>query len=118
MSCSISCQNVTPHDTTEAEHTDVMDPDLGADADVGHGAGLEACGGTPKVQTGETETEEEELLNVKGDDGEFSSASSSSNSSLSSSTLQSGPAVRVEEEKETLSGCSKSFTGLKLFTRR
>ncbi|TMS11773.1 Diacylglycerol kinase zeta [Larimichthys crocea] len=114
----ISCQNVTPHDTTEAEHTDVMDPDLGADADVGHGAGLEACGGTPKVQTGETETEEEELLNVKGDDGEFSSASSSSNSSLSSSTLQSGPAVRVEEEKETLSGCSKSFTGLKLFTRR
>lgn len=105
------------------EQIHVMDPDPGADTDLGHGAGLEACSGAPEEKRGETETEEEGLLNVKGGDGEFSSASSSSNSSLpSSSTVHlvfSSPSpIYLEEEREMLSGCSKSFTGLKLFTRR
>ncbi|XP_022615731.1 diacylglycerol kinase zeta-like isoform X2 [Seriola dumerili] len=86
-----------------------MDLDLGTESDTGRGAGLEPCDGG--------------LLDVKGDDGELSSESSSSNASLpSSSTLpstsSSPPPVCVEEEKEVLTGCSKSFTGLKLFTRR
>ncbi|XP_073318460.1 diacylglycerol kinase zeta-like isoform X4 [Pagrus major] len=132
MSCSLSCQNVTRHDTTGTEKMYVMDPDQGADTDLGHGAGLEACGGVPEEQRGETgrgeedeeeEEEEEGLLNVKADYEEFSSASSSSNSSLpSSSTLppvfSAAPPICVEEDKEMLSGCSKSFTGLKLFNRR
>ncbi len=109
----------------ELNKLSVMDPDLGADTDLGHETGLEACGGATEEQRGDTERqgEEEGLLNIKGGDGEFSSASSSSNSSLPpSSTVPpvfslSSP-VCVEEEKEMLSGCSKSFTGLKLFTRR
>ncbi|XP_042368812.1 diacylglycerol kinase zeta isoform X2 [Plectropomus leopardus] len=95
-----------------------MDSDLGSDADVGREAGLEACGGAPEKDM--QETEREELLNVKEGDGEFSSASSSSNSSLpSSSTFPTYfPQICVDEEKEVLTGCSKSFTGLKLFGRR
>nr|XP_020441708.1 diacylglycerol kinase zeta-like isoform X2 [Monopterus albus] len=90
-----------------------MDLNTGADTDLGHGAGLEACGGSG----------EEVLLNVEGGKGEFSSASSSSDSSLPSSSNLSpasslSPPVGVEEEKKTVSGCSRSFTGLKLFTRR
>lgn len=90
-----------------------MDPDPGAHTDLGHGTELEACGG---------ETEKGEG-NIKGGDGEFSSASSSSVSSVPSSSalpplFSSAPPLGVEEEKEMLSGCSKSFTGLKLFTRR
>ncbi|GAA6216183.1 diacylglycerol kinase zeta-like isoform X6 [Lates japonicus] len=103
----------------------VMDLDLGVDADLGHGAELETCGGTTEEKSLETERhgEGDGLLNLKGDDGEFSSASSSSNYSLpSSSTLppssSSPPPICVEEEKEMLTGCSKSFTGLKLFSRR
>lgn len=96
-----------------------MDPDGGADTDLGHGTVVEACAGAPEEKRLDTETEG--LLNVKASDGEFSSASSSSHSSLpsSSSTLPPSslpPPVCVEEEKET--GCSKSFTGLKLFGRR
>ena len=111
----------------------VMDPDQGTDTDLEHGAGLEACGGAPEEQRGETgrgeeedeeeEEEEEGLLNVKADYEEFSSASSSSNSSLPSSSalppvFYTAPPICVEDDKETLSGCSKSFTGLKLFNRR
>ncbi|XP_078099841.1 diacylglycerol kinase zeta-like isoform X1 [Sander vitreus] len=101
-----------------------MDSDLGADTHLGRGVGLEACGGALEQKREEPEREEEGSLNVKGGDGEFSSASSSSNSSLpsSSSTLppcfSSSHPICVEEEKEMLTGCSKSFTGLKLFTRR
>ncbi|XP_074483063.1 diacylglycerol kinase zeta isoform X12 [Sebastes fasciatus] len=69
----------------------------------------------------ETEIEGEILLNVTGD-REFSSASSSSNSSLPSSNVptffSSHPPTCVEEEKDTLTGCSKSLSGLKLFSRR
>ena len=132
MSCSLSCQNVTRHDTAGAEKMYVMDPDQGTDAEPEHGAGLEACGGAPEQQQGETgrggedngdEEEEEGLLNVKADYEEFSSASSSSNSSLPSSStfppaFSAAPPICVEEDKETLSGCSRSFTGLKLFNRR
>lgn len=133
MSCSLSCQNVTRHDTTGTEEMYVMDPDQGTDTDLEHGAGLEAFGGAPEEQRGETgrgeeeeeedEEEEEGLLNVEADYEEFSSASSSSNSSLPSSSARppvssTAHPICVEEDKETLSGCSKSFTGLKLFNRR
>lgn len=97
-----------------------MDPDGGADTDLGHGSVVEARGGSPEENRLDMETEV--LLNLKGSDGEFSSASSSSHSSLpSSSTVPPSlsslsPPVCVEEEKET--GCSKSFTGLKFFGRR
>ncbi|KAK1876662.1 Portal protein [Dissostichus eleginoides] len=94
-----------------------MESDLGADL----GPGPEACGAPdPKSE----DAEGEGSINLKGGDGEFSSASSSSNSSLpsSSSTLPSfftsPPPICVEEEQEMLTGCSKSFTGLKIFTRR
>ncbi|KAG7236085.1 hypothetical protein INR49_001366 [Caranx melampygus] len=85
-----------------------MDLDLG----IGSGAGL----GTGQVPDGG-------LLDIKGDDGEFSSGSTSSNTSLRSSSSTLPPASasptpdNVEEEKEALTGCSKSFTGLKLFRR-
>ncbi|XP_008278035.1 diacylglycerol kinase zeta-like [Stegastes partitus] len=100
-----------------------MDP--GADTDQAHEAGLEACaGGEKRMETDkedEEEEEEERLLNVKGGNGEFSSASSSSNSSMpSSSSLapsSSSPPVCVEEE-EMLTGCSRTFTGLRLFRRK
>ncbi|KAK5875350.1 hypothetical protein CesoFtcFv8_027835 [Champsocephalus esox] len=96
----------------------VMESDLGADL----GPGPEGCGAPdPKSE----DAEGEGSINLKGGDGEFSSASSSSNSSLpssSSSTLPSfftsPPPICVEEEQEMLTGCSKSFTGLKIFTRR
>ncbi|KAK9523727.1 hypothetical protein VZT92_017629 [Zoarces viviparus] len=100
-----------------------MDCDPGADTDLGHGAGLEACGGAPERPWEETEGEREGAasLKVKGGNGEFSSASS--NSSLPSSSnlptlFSSPPPICVEDESEMLTGCSKSFTGLKLFTRR
>lgn len=86
-----------------------MDLDLGVGTRAGLGIGQVPDGGLP---------------DVKGDDGEFSSGSTSSNASLrsSSSTLPpasaSPPPDNVEEEeKEALTGCSKSFTGLKLFRR-
>lgn len=91
-----------------------MDADEGADTDLGLGS-VDSRSGSTKENMFTTETEV--FLNVKGSDGEFSSASSSSHSStvlLSSSSLSSP--LCVEEEKET--GCSKSFTGLKFFGRR
>ncbi|KAK5847960.1 hypothetical protein PBY51_017048 [Eleginops maclovinus] len=94
----------------------VMDSDLGPDL----GLGPEACG-APDLQR---EDAEGDGSIIKGGDGEFSSASSSSISSLpsSSSTLpsffMSSPPICVEAEQEILTGCSKSFTGLKIFTRR
>lgn len=97
----------------ELNKLSVMDPDPVADTEPEHGAGLEACGGAGPEETRGVR-EREGLLNTKGGDRKFSSASSSSNSS---STLPSPP-VCVEEEKDLLSGCSKSFTGLKLFGRR
>lgn len=121
---SSSCQNVTKHDTTGTTRIDIMDPDPGADIDLRDGAGLEACGGAPEGSWDEAEREGEWLLNVKGGDGAFSSASTSSDSSLPSSSstrppvFSSVPPICAEDEKEMLSGCSKSFTGLKLFTRR
>lgn len=103
------------------EQIHVMDPDPGADTDLGHEDSLEAGSEAPEEREGETETEGEGLPNVK-EDGEFSSASSSSNSPLPSSSTLLPPVFSspppVEEEKEMLTGCSKSFTGLKLFTRR
>lgn len=113
--CSSPCQNVMR--VQELSKLSVMDLDPGADPDLGHEAEMEACRGAPK----ETEREEEGLLTVNDGDGNFSSASSSNSSLRSSSTLppsSSSPPACVEEEKETLSGCSKSFTGLKLFTRK
>lgn len=95
-----------------------MDPEGDADTDHGRGTVEEARSSAPEESRLEAETEG--LLNVKASDGEFSSASSSSHSSLPStlppSTSSMSPPVFVEEEKET--GCSKSFTGLKLFGRR
>lgn len=122
-SFSSSCQNVTKHDTTGTTQIDIMDPDLGADIDLRDGAGLEACGLAPEENMDEAEREGEWLLNVKGGDGAFSSASTSSDSSLPSCSTRSpvfssGPPICVEDEKEMLSSCAKSFTGLKLFTRR
>ncbi|XP_041637878.1 diacylglycerol kinase zeta-like isoform X2 [Cheilinus undulatus] len=103
------------------DHIYVMDPDLGLNPDLmGHGAGPAACAG---VETTE-EIQREEEHSLQGHDGDFSSASSSSNSSLPSSASSvypvflSPPPIRVEEEKEGLTGCSKSFTALKIFTRR
>lgn len=91
--------------------------------DLTDGPGLTShCGATPAKD--EEEKERECLPNTKAGDGGLSSASSSSESSLPStcSTLlpvfSSNPPINIEEEKEMLSGCSKSFTGLKLFTRR
>lgn len=74
-------------------------------------------------QSEETEKEEIVLEKMHEVDGEFSSGSSSSySSSWASSTLQplasSSAPICMDEEKEVLSGCSKSFTGLKIFTRR
>lgn len=90
--------------TLEELSIHVMDPDLGAD--LSDGAEVEACGGAPQRE--------------KSGDGAFSSASTSSDSSLPSSSSNLPPVfpVCVEEDKDLLSGCSKSFTGLKLFTRR
>ncbi|XP_053273541.1 diacylglycerol kinase zeta isoform X6 [Pleuronectes platessa] len=102
-----------------------MDLELGADADLGQGAAPATCADTTEQEELETEREGEEgFANVKGVDGEFSSESSSSNASLRSSSTLPAPSSSwppppcVEEEKEMMSGCSKSFTGLKIFTRR
>ncbi|CAB1450375.1 unnamed protein product [Pleuronectes platessa] len=102
-----------------------MDLELGADADLGQGAAPATCADTTEQEELETEREGEEgFANVKGVDGEFSSESSSSNASLRSSSTLPVPSSSwppppcVEEEKEMMSGCSKSFTGLKIFTRR
>ncbi|XP_068612549.1 diacylglycerol kinase zeta-like [Brachionichthys hirsutus] len=102
-----------------------MDPDPVADTDPGRGMRLEVCGGgAAPERNGVTDGEGEGFVNAKGGEGEFSSVSSSSSSSLppSSSALPPGafspPPVCEEEEKETLSGCSRSLSGLKLFSRR
>ncbi|CAK6976514.1 diacylglycerol kinase zeta-like isoform X3 [Scomber scombrus] len=113
--CSSPSQNVMR--VQELSKLSVMDLDPGAHPDLGHEAEMEACRVAPK----ETEREGEELLTVNDGDGDFSSATSSNSSLRSSSTLppsSSAPPACIEEENETLSGCSKSFTGLKLFTRR
>lgn len=99
----------------------VMELDQGAHMDLGHGAGLVTSAGA--TERTELEREGDGIVNEKGADGEFSSGSSSSNASLHScSTLApispSSPTVCAEEDKEMLTGCSKSFTGLKIFTRR
>ncbi|XP_069376579.1 diacylglycerol kinase zeta isoform X15 [Paralichthys olivaceus] len=101
-----------------------MDLEPGAHADLGQGAAPLTCADTTEQKELETERDGGEgFVNMKGVDGEFSSESSSSNTSLrSSSTLppssHSPPPLCVEEDKEMMSGCSKSFTGLKIFTRR
>lgn len=125
MSFSPSCQNVKKHDTRGTNQTDVMDPELGTYVDLGDGAELEACSGAYEDNGDETEAEGGWFQNATGGDGALSSASTFSDSSLpssSSSTLPGGfPSVHpiyVDEEKEMLSGCSKSFNGLKLFMRR
>ncbi|AWO95862.1 putative diacylglycerol kinase zeta-like [Scophthalmus maximus] len=97
-----------------------MELDQGAHMDLGHGAGLVTSAGA--TERTELEREGDGIVNEKGADGEFSSGSSSSNASLHScSTLApispSSPTVCAEEDKEMLTGCSKSFTGLKIFTR-
>lgn len=90
--------------------------------DLTDGRGLTNCCGAPD---GDEVEEGECLLNSKAGDGELSSASSSSESSLPSTlsallppVFSSNPPINTDEEKEMLSGCSKSFTGLKLFSRR
>lgn len=100
-----------------------MDSDRGACVDLTDGPGLMNCCGAPAGD--EVEEDGERLLNPKAGDGELSSASSSSESSLPSASsallspvFSSNPPINADEEKEMLSGCSKSFTGLKLFTRR
>lgn len=91
--------------------------------DLRDGPGLTNCCGA--LAEDEVEGDRECLLNPKAGDGELSSASSSSESSLPSTSsallppvFSSNPPINTGEEKEMLSGCSKSFTGLKLFTRR
>lgn len=100
-----------------------MDSDLGACMDLTDGPGLMNCCGAPAGDG--AEEGRECLLNPKAGDGELSSASSSSESSLPSTSsvllppfFSSNPPINTDEEKEMLSSCSKSFTGLKLFTRR
>lgn len=117
------------HDPRGTSQTDVMDPELGTYVDLGDGdgdgAGLEACSSGYKDHGDQTEAGGGWFQNATGADGALSSASTFSDSSLpssSSSTLPGGfPSVHpiyVDEEKEMLSGCSKSFNGLKLFIRR
>lgn len=100
-----------------------MDSDLEACMDLTDGPGLTNCCRAPAGD--EVEEDREYLLTPKADDGKLSSASSSSDSSLPSNSsallppaFSLNPPSTTEEEKEMLSGCSKSFTGLKLFTRR
>ncbi|CAN9498370.1 unnamed protein product [Ophioblennius macclurei] len=69
-----------------------------------------------KENAGDMDTSmEEDPEPMKGGEEDFSSASSSSNSSLPPPSTF--PAVCVEEE-ERLTGCSRTFTGLKLFRRK
>lgn len=99
----------------------VMDTELGACMELTDGPDVNCCG-TP--DSDEVEEDREYLLNPKAGDGELSSASSSSESSLPSISsallpiFSSNAPNNPDEEKEMLSGGSKSFTGLKLFTRR
>lgn len=90
--------------------------------DLTDGPGLtNCCGATTRDKE---EKGRECLLDSNSGVGGLSSASSSSESSLHSTSsallpvFLSNPPINTEEEKEMLSGCSKSFTGLKLFTRR
>lgn len=90
--------------------------------DLTDGVGLTNCCGAPSRD--KVEEVRECLLNPIEGDGDLSFASSSSELSLPSTSsallpvLSSNPPINIDEEKEMLSGCSKSFTGLKLFTRR
>lgn len=101
----------------------VMDSNLGGCVDWTEGPGLANCCAAPAGDG--VEDDGERLLNPKAGDGELSSASSSSESSMLSTSpalpfpvFSPNPPMNTDEEKEMLSGCSKSFTGLKLFTRR
>lgn len=98
-----------------------MDLEPGAGTDLEHDTDPEACSGELEETSVDTNAEGEGtcLQNVNVDDGDCNSASSSS-SSLPSSFAP-GPALLplfCVEEEEIHSGCSKSFTGFKLFTRR
>lgn len=98
-----------------------MDSEPGAGTDLEHDTDPEACRGELEETSVDTNAEGEGtcLQNVNVDDGDCNSASSSS-SSLPSSFAP-GPALLplfCVEEEEIHSGCSKSFTGFKLFTRR
>lgn len=107
----------------------VMDRDVGRDAGVGRGFGLEyqvlevhASGPEENGDEAEAGRRGERLTNVE--EVEFSSASSSSISSLPSSSSSSllppsSPILPVcLEEEETVTGCARTFTGLRLFSRR
>lgn len=98
-----------------------MDSEPGAGTDLEHDTDPEACSGELEETSVDTNAEGEGtcLQNVNVDDGDCNSASSSS-SSLPSSFAP-GPSLLplfCVEEEEIHSGCSKSFTGFKLFTRR
>lgn len=105
-----------------------MDPNPKTDPHMKHDVGLEpsdlyACGTQDRryVDPGLVEW----LSNVEAegeDDRDFSSASSSSISSLPSSAILHPPmpslAVCLEDETDTVTGCGRNFTGLKIFSRR
>ncbi|XP_054480128.1 diacylglycerol kinase zeta-like isoform X1 [Anoplopoma fimbria] len=88
-----------------------MDRGPGADAEPG----LDTCNGSPEQPREEAGREGE----GEGGNGEFSSASSTSSNLLPTFFSSTPPdCVEDEDENEMLTGCSKSFTGLKLFSRR
>uniref|UniRef100_A0A3Q1GGQ8 Diacylglycerol kinase n=1 Tax=Acanthochromis polyacanthus TaxID=80966 RepID=A0A3Q1GGQ8_9TELE len=96
--------------------------DTGADAGPPHEVCEDLTGEMDREQEEEEEEEEVEeeeeegFVVVKGGDGGFSSVSSSSNSSMPCSSSLS-PLAGVEDD-EMLTGCSRTFPGLKLFRRK
>lgn len=93
--------------------------DVGADSALG--CDMEACGSAPAGNVAEGEEEREQEVRLSDKDRDDSASFSSSTSLLSSSPGPPAYCFRpdyIEEDKEMLSGCSKSFPGLKLFTRR
>uniref|UniRef100_A0A668V1N2 Diacylglycerol kinase n=1 Tax=Oreochromis aureus TaxID=47969 RepID=A0A668V1N2_OREAU len=98
-----------------------MDSEPGACTDLEHETDLEACSGELEETSVDTNAEGEGTWsqNVKVDDGDCNSASSSSSSLPSSfAPVPSLLPLFCVEEEEIHTGCSKSFTGFKLFTRR